>query len=78
MAARSSLAVQPENLYELEFLRLLPCGCVVSLSKARLFKLLVVRLEAKGPFCSIPGHRVGTAVDTAEVFENGATGEPEE
>ncbi len=66
MAARSTVAIRPGELYDLQSLYSLPCGCIVSLSRAKLLELTVVRLEAKGPYCPVPAHRLGSVVDARD------------
>lgn len=74
MTVRSAVTVQPGDFYELQALEALPCGCVVSVSRARVLDLAVVRLEAKGPFCRIAAHAIGALVSPDEVEGSGETG----
>ena len=47
---------------ELETLQLLPCGCVTAIRRVRSWDFLVVSVEAKGPHCNLPAHRLGRVV----------------
>ena len=47
------------TIFELEALKGLPCGCVAAAFRARPWDVAVVSLEAKGPHCLFPGHRMG-------------------
>ncbi len=52
-------AAAHQNPLELETLQLLPCGCVTSIRRVRSWEFLVVSIEAKGPHCRLPAHRLG-------------------
>ncbi len=51
-----------EKVLELETLQLLPCGCVTAIRRVRSWEFLVVSIEAKGPHCCLPAHRLGRVV----------------
>lgn len=46
-------------LFEIEALEGLPCGCVAAAYRARPWDVAVVTVEAKGPYCVLPGHAQG-------------------
>lgn len=46
-------------LLDLEVLESLPCGCVVAAYSVPRLDVAVVSLEAKGPYCLLPNHRIG-------------------
>ncbi len=58
---------------ELETLQLLPCGCVTAIRRVRSWEFLVVSIEAKGPHCNLPAHRLGRVVfaDRSDLLEEG-------
>ncbi len=50
---------RPAAIFEFEALEGLPCGCVAAAYRARPWDVALVSLEAKGPHCVFPGHRMG-------------------
>ncbi len=62
---------------ELETLQLLPCGCVTAIRRVRSWEFLVVSIEAKGPHCNLPAHRLGRVVfgDRQDLTEEEEDGE---
>jgi hypothetical protein len=58
--AASISSVRPTGtVFELEALEGMPCGCVAAAYRARPWDVAVVSLEAKGPYCTLPGHTSG-------------------
>jgi hypothetical protein len=58
-AALNSGRPTTTTVFELEALEGLPCGCVAAAYRARPWDVGVVSLEAKGPYCILPGHASG-------------------
>jgi hypothetical protein len=54
---------------QLEALEGLPCGCVVAIQRVRPSRVAVISLEAKGPHCTYPGHRVNKVIRLGEPAE---------
>lgn len=50
---------KPAAVFEFEALEGLPCGCVAAAYRARPWDVAMISLEAKGPHCVFPGHRMG-------------------
>lgn len=56
-------------LFELEALEGLPCGCVAAAYRARPWDVAVVSIEAKGPYCHLPGHLQGQILRLGELSD---------
>ncbi len=50
---------KPAAVFEFEALEGLPCGCVAAAYRARPWDVAMISLEAKGPHCVFPAHRMG-------------------
>jgi hypothetical protein len=55
--------------FQFETLDQLPCGCIVAIHSVRPSGVAVVSLEAKGPYCSIRGHRTNKVIRLGEPFD---------
>lgn len=60
-AARQSRTPATAQL-EFDMLKPLPCGCVAAMYRTLDPGLCVVALEAKGPYCPMSDHTVGSVV----------------
>lgn len=58
----------PEQ-FQLEALERLPCGCVVAMHSVRPSGVSVVSIEAKGPHCTLRGHRANKVIRLGEGFD---------
>lgn len=56
-------------LFELESLEALPCGCVSAAYRARPWDVAVVSVEAKGPYCLLPGHTQGQVLRLGDLAD---------
>ena len=66
----------PVGQFELDMLELLPCGCVAAVHQARPSHVMVVSLEAKGPHCTLPGHRPNEVLGLGDPSEWSTDEEP--
>lgn len=57
------------TVFELEALEALPCGCVAAAYRARPWDVSVISLEAKGPYCILPGHSTGQVLRLGDPSE---------
>jgi hypothetical protein len=55
--------------FQLEALERLPCGCVVAMHSVQPSGVSVVSIEAKGPHCTLRGHRANKVIRLGEGFD---------
>lgn len=67
MATRAMVDLAQTSTFELEALEALPCGCVASAHRSRFLDVILVSLEAKGPYCPLPGHLAGQTLRLADL-----------
>ena len=67
----------PEQ-FQLEALERLPCGCVVAMHSVQPSGVTVVSIEAKGPHCTLRGHRANKVIRLGEGFDPFGYDESEE
>lgn len=70
MATLSNSTLRPATVFELEALESLPCGCVASAHRSRLLGLMLISLEAKGPYCRLAGHFVGQTLRLGDPIDS--------
>jgi len=56
-------------MFELDALESLPCGCVSVTYRTRPWGFVVAVVEAKGPYCTLPGHAVGQMLQLGDPAE---------
>lgn len=71
-------SLRPATMFELEALEGLPCGCVSVAYRTRPWGFIVAVLEAKGPYCTLPGHAVGQILQLGDPAELEPEGEVED
>jgi hypothetical protein len=69
VSALPRTSLPPTTLFELDALEGLPCGCVTVIYRTRPWNVLVVALEAKGPYCSLPGHTPGQLLRLGDSYD---------
>lgn len=72
MSASASLMTNARRsaaLFDLEALEGLPCGCVAAAYRARPWDVAVVSIEAKGHYCTLPGHAQGQILRLGELAD---------
>lgn len=62
---------RPASL-QLELLELetLPCGCIAGDFRASALGVEIISLEAKGPLCLRPAHRVGETLELGDLHDD--------
>jgi hypothetical protein len=60
---------RPSTSFVFEAFEGLPCGCVAVAYRARPWDMHMISLEAKGPHCVFPGHRVGQVMHFGDGVE---------
>ncbi len=69
MATSCVIHVRPTNIFELEAIESLPCGCVAADYRAPSLSVGLVAVEAKGPYCTFAGHALGRILHLADSAE---------
>ncbi len=69
MATSCVIHVRPTNIFELEAIESLPCGCVAADYWAPSLSVGLVAVEAKGPYCTFAGHALGRILHLANSVE---------
>lgn len=67
---------RPAPVFEFEALTAMPCGCVTAAYRAVQWEVLLVSIEAKGPYCHRADHFLGQVIELGDVF-GGETEEEE-
>lgn len=65
----TSMGKRSGALFDLEALESLPCGCVAGAYRVRPWDVAVVSVEAKGPYCILPGHEQGQILRLGELAD---------
>ena len=69
MATSCVIHVRPTNIFELEAIQSMPCGCVAADYRAPSLAVGLVAVEAKGPYCTFAGHALGRILHLADSVE---------